>query len=163
MTQCGRRGASTKPRDAIVRFELDDAELRLQRCDDDRRGAAVLFVGVEDRAQVDVVQLVAVEREQRSGLLAPLGRKAEPSPTSERLGLGDGDDLRPQSGELGLEQGSLAFGAADDDAVDTRAHELRHLVLGERVSRDRHERLRVATGRIAQAGCLAAGKDDGFH
>src|SRR6266516_3766439 len=40
-----------KAADAIAVRKLDDAELRLQRGDDDRRGAVVLLVRVEKRTQ----------------------------------------------------------------------------------------------------------------
>jgi len=67
----------------------------------------------------------------------------------ERLGLGDGHDLCAEAGELRLEQAALPGAAADDHAIDARAHELRHLVLREWMARDRHECLRPAARGFA--------------
>ena len=82
--------------DAISFFEVHDPELRLERRDDDRRGAAVFLVGLEERPQVDVVQLVTVEGEDRPRLFAMLRGEPQSSPTPERLAFGDCDDLRAE-------------------------------------------------------------------
>jgi hypothetical protein len=143
--------------------ELDDAELRGQGRHDDRRCGLVLLVRLEERPQVDVVQLVAVEREQRAGLLAVLRREPQASPAPERLRLRHPDDLGAETRQLRLEEAGLSGPTADDHAVDARAHELRHLVLGQRMPRDRDERLRPAARRVAHARRLAARKDDCLH
>ena len=148
---------------AVVVAELDHAELRPERRDHDRRGAAVLFVRLQERAQVDVVQLVAVERIERARLLSMLCRKAQASPAPERLRLRDGDDRRTQPCELRLEQCRLPVATADDHALDACAHELRHLVLRDRMSRDRDERLRLSPGRVAEPRRLPPREDDRFH
>ena len=51
--------------DAIVRSQLDDAELRHERRHDDRRGPPTLAVAPEQRLEVDVMELVAVEGVER--------------------------------------------------------------------------------------------------
>jgi len=89
--------------------------------------------------------------------------EAQASAAAERFGLRDRHDLRAQTGELRLEQGVLPRPAADDDPVDAGAHELRYLVLGERMSCDRHERLRLSACGVAETRRLAAGEDDRFH
>ena len=152
-----------KAADTVAVRQLDDAELRLQRRDHDGRCAFILLVRVEEGTQVDVVELVAVERIQRARLVAMLGREAQASPTPERLRLRDGDDLCAQARELRLEQRRLPGAAADDHPLDTSAHELRDLVLRKWVPRDGDERLRMTPRRIAEARRLAAREDDRLH
>ena len=102
-------------------------------------------------------QLVAVQDVDRPGLLPRLCCETDASPTPERLALGHGHDLRPEAGELGLEELFLAGRAADDHSVDARRGEERDLVGGERPPRDRDERLRPALRRVAEPLGLAAG------
>src|SRR5207253_9333379 len=117
----------------------------------------------EHRLEVDVVELVTVDREERAALL-PAGRgEAKAATPAEGLRLGDDDDLGAGARELLVEQALLPHRAADDDPIDARPHELSHLVLRERMTCDRHERLREPTGGVAHAGRLPAGKDDRFH
>src|SRR5439155_17249260 len=120
-------------------------------------------VRVEQCFEVDVVKLVAVERVQRSGLLAVLRCVAQAAAAAERLRLGDRDDLGTESGQLRAEQPVLPARAADDHAVDARADELGDLVLGQRMAGDRDERLRLSARGIAHAGGLPAGEDDRLH
>ena len=118
---------------------------------------------VEERLEVDVVELVAVERVERPALF-PLRRgEADAAAPTKRLGLRDCDDLRPEPGQLRAEKAVLPASAADNDALDAGAHELRHLVLGQRMAGDGDEGLRLATGRIAEARRLSAREDDRLH
>src|SRR3954451_22057628 len=91
-----------------VVVEVDYAEGRAQRDDGDRRGGASFPVEGEQLREVDVNQLVAVEREQVT-LLTPRPRgEANPSSPSQRLGLRHGHDLRAQATERRLEGAFLA-------------------------------------------------------
>ena len=123
----------------------------------------MLLVRFQEGAQVDVVQLVPVERVDRSRLLALLRCEAQASPTPEWLRLRNRDDLGPQPRELRLEESRLTGAAAHDDALDARTDELGDLVLGERVACDRDERLRVSSRRVTEPGRLPAGEDDRLH
>ena len=118
---------------------------------------------LEKGAQVDVVQLVAVEGVDRAGLLALLRCEAQPSPAPERLRLGNRNDLGAQPGQLRLEQARLPGAATDDHTLNAGAHELGHLVLGKRMPRNRDERLRLAARGFTEARRLAAGKEDRLH
>ena len=86
--------------DDVVLVELDDPERRRQRRDRDRRRGAASPVVREQRAQVDVDELVAVQRVDRAALAPRARREAQPSPAPERLRLRDGDDLGAEAGEL---------------------------------------------------------------
>src|SRR5207245_75711 len=130
--------------DSIAVRELDDAELRDQRRDHYRRCGAALAMQVEQRIEVDVVQLVAVERVQRPGFLAVLRRIAKPAAAAERLRFSDRDDLRAEPGQLRAEDPVLPARATDDHALHPGTNELRHLVLGQRMADDRDERLRLS-------------------
>jgi hypothetical protein len=123
----------------------------------------VLFVRLQECAQIHVVQFVAVERIEGARLLAMRCCKAQPSPAPERLWLCDGDDRSAQPRKLRLEQRRLAGATADDHPLDARPNELRHLVFRERMARDRYERLRMSTRRLAEPRRLAAREDDGLH
>src|SRR6266508_3089092 len=56
-----------------VALQLDDSELRDEPRDHYRRRRTVSTMGLEHRLEVDVVELVAVDREHRAALL-PFGR-----------------------------------------------------------------------------------------
>ena len=163
LTQFGSSGASRNPVTTIVVAEVDDPERRLERRHGDRRCRARLPVAGEHGAEVEVDELVAVQREDLSFLLPKRGREAKPSAAAERLGLGGRDDLGAQPSELGGEEILRPGRAADDHAVDPSGSEQRHLVGGERPARDPHERLRAPFGRRAEALGLAAREDDRLH
>ena len=120
-------------------------------------------MGVEQGVEVDVLQLVAVQREEGARLFARGRGEAQSPAASERLGLADRNDLRAEPAQLCGEQRLLATRAADDDPLDAGADELRHLVLGERVAAHRHERLRLPPRGLAEPRRLAACEDDRFH
>src|SRR3954465_2096844 len=79
---------------AVV-VEVDHAEGRAQRHDGDRRRRLALVVQRQQLREVDVDELVAVQREQLAGLPTGLRGEADPSPAPERLRLGDPDHLPP--------------------------------------------------------------------
>src|SRR5215217_4288400 len=110
----GQLGRLAESRDDVVVAEVDDPERRLERRDGDRRCRARLPVAGKYRAEVEVDQLIAVQREDLSRLLPERGCEAKPSPAAERLGLGSRDDLGAQSSELRDEE-ILGPGRAADD------------------------------------------------
>ena len=63
-------------RDEIVLAQLDEAERRARVRDDDRGGGTRLPVASQQRREVDVDQLVAVEREDVARLAASRGGEA---------------------------------------------------------------------------------------
>src|SRR5439155_10561872 len=80
------RSALGEAGDPIV-VELDDAERRRRLRDRDRRGCAARAVSSKQGREVEIEQLVAVEREHVVGLL-PLRRgEADASTPPEPLGL----------------------------------------------------------------------------
>ena len=89
--------------------------------------------------------------------------EAQASATPERLRLRDGNDLGAQPRKLCLEQHRLPGAAADDHPLDARTHELRDLVLGERMPCNRDERLRMTARRVTESRRLSTGEDDRFH
>ena len=96
-----------KAGDQVV-VEVDHAERRAQRDDRDRRGRGALAVEAQQGREVDVDQLVAVQREQVA-LLAPRRRREADAPAPpERLRLGDRDDLGAEAAERRLEGRLLA-------------------------------------------------------
>src|SRR5207237_4598184 len=76
-----------EPDDAIVVLELDDAELRDERREDDRRSCTMRTMRGEHRLEIDVVELVAVARVSGPGLGALLGGKSQPASSPERFRL----------------------------------------------------------------------------
>ncbi len=62
--------------------------------DDDRRRESLAAVPVEESAEVDVEELVAVQSEDVSLLPPRRGGEAKPSAAPERFQLGDRHDLR---------------------------------------------------------------------
>jgi hypothetical protein len=113
--------------------------------------------------QVDVEELVAVHGEDRAARGALLRSEADPAAAAERLRLLDGDDLDSKAREVALEVLPLAGGARDDQPVDARPAQTRHLVREERPACDRDERLRLSLRRGAEAFRLAACEDDRLH
>ena len=117
----------------------------------------------EERAEVDVEELVAVEREHRTVLLPPRCSQAQAAAAPKRLNLPHRLDLGAQTAER-LQVRLLVAGAArDDDARHSTFDEPRHRVPREWNPSERHERLRQPLRRIAEPFCLAAPKDEGFH
>src|SRR5438552_235640 len=133
LTEAGYRPAAV---------DVDDAERRAHLRDDDRRRGTRLAVLREERGEVDVEQLVAVQREHGPVLVTAGGGEAQPAAAAERLGLADELDLCAERAERVLERGLLAGAAGDDHPLDTRADESRDRVLEQRDAADRHERLR---------------------
>src|SRR5207249_2223591 len=116
----------------------------------ERRGRAAAFVLGPQCGEVDVEQLVAVQREHRTIVAAPGGREPQTAAAAERLGLADRVDLRAEAAE-GIHEDVLLPGPArDDDARDARRDEARDGVLGEREAGDRDERLRMSLRRLPQ-------------
>ncbi len=75
----------------------------------------------EQMPEVDVDELVAVEREDRARLEALRGRMAQPAASAQRLGLTRGDDLDPEAGQRLEEERLLACGAAQRSRATPRA------------------------------------------
>ena len=90
-------------------------------------------------------------------------REAKAASATERLRLSDRDDLRAETGERVDEDRLLSGPAGDDHARHAGADEPRDGVLGERIARDRHERLRVSLRRLAEPLRLAARKEKRLH
>ena len=116
LTQYGTRRASRKPCDDVVVVDLDDAERRLRLRDGDRRGAAARPVRGEQRVEVDVDELVAVQREDVAAPDAAARGELDAAAATEPLGLLGGDDLGAEPAELALEELALPGGARDDHA-----------------------------------------------
>src|SRR5205085_2188053 len=112
--------------------EFDDAERRAHMRDGDRRRGAAREVGIEERPEPDVEQLVAVQRVDVPLLAPRLRGEAEAAAAPQRLWLLDRNDLARKAAELFLEQRALALGAADDHALDAGAREHADLVGDER-------------------------------
>ena len=114
-------------------------------------------------AQVDVYELVAVQREEVA-LSLPLRRGEADAPApAERLVFGDGDDLRAETAERRRELLLLAGRAADEHAVDTGRRELLDLVGGQRPTANLHERLRPPGRGVAETLCLAPRQNHCLH
>ena len=123
----------------------------------DRRRRAGLTVTPEEAGEIGVEELVPVEGIDVAAPPARLRREAQASPAAERLRLGDGDDLRAEAGELGLEEPLLSGGAAHEHALDARAREQHDLVGGQRTPPDRNEGLRPPLRGRAETLCPATG------
>ena len=149
--------------DDVVVVDLHEPELRLGLCDRDRRERATGTMCGEQRAEVDVDELVAVQRQDVAALLPPLRRELDPAAAPEPLRLLDGDDLGPSPASSVDERRSLAGRAREDDARHAGVREAAHLVGGERLARDVDERLRASCGSVAEPLGLAAGEDDRLH
>src|SRR5206468_12272368 len=85
-------------------LEVDDPERRPKRDDRDRRRGAGRPLRLEQPAEVDVDELVAVQGEDLTRLTARRCREADASAAAEGLRLAYGDDLGPDPAERGLEQ-----------------------------------------------------------
>src|SRR5438034_431319 len=156
------RPALREARDPAV-VELDDPERRLRARDGDRRRGAVGTVGREQVREIDVDQLVPVQREDVAALLALVCREADASAAAEALRLLRDRDLDAQASERGRELLAGAGAAADDHALDSGSPEQADLPGSQRAPRDRDERLRQAACDVAETLGLAARQDDRFH
>ena len=83
---------------------VDDAERRRQRRDRDRRGRRALAVQREQRLEVDVEELVAVQREDAPDSRRARAAKRRPPPRPSGSGSSTTDELEAGAGELALEQ-----------------------------------------------------------
>ena len=127
--------------------------------------AARRFVDVprEQVREVDVEELVAVQRVDGAGFAPLLRGETKASAPSERLRLADQHELDAEVPELLLEDRFLARGAADQHTLDARLGEQSDLVRGQRAAPDRDERLGPALGCVAEPLGLSAGEDDRLH
>src|SRR5206468_11319826 len=92
-----------------IRFvDVDEPELRPGARDSDRCERAAPAMCSEQRREVDVDELVAVEREQVSVLVAAPRSELDPASAPEPLRLLRRHDLRPEALKLRLEQVPLA-------------------------------------------------------
>src|SRR5581483_7106422 len=152
--------ALAEPVDHVVVAELDDAELRVRLRDRDRRERIRRAMPLEHGNEVDVDELVAVQRVDVPGLLPEPGCVLDPAAPAEPLGLLRGGNLGAEPLQLALEDGALPGGAGHDHPRHAGPHEPGDLVGRERPARDVDERLRAPAGRVAEPLGLAAGEDD---
>ena len=145
--------------DDVLLVELDEPEGALRADDGDRRGGAALAVPLEKGAEIDVDELVAVQREYRPVLFPQPRRVAEPASAPQTLLLGRRDDLRAEAIELALEQRlfpaeQLTIRRSTPAAASCRP--------GRRSGggRPRDERLRPSAGGVAEPFGLAAREDE---
>jgi hypothetical protein len=117
----------------------------------------------EQGSEVDVDELVAVQGEDVSVLFPRLGCEAQAASPSERLRLPDDDELDAEVGQRLFEEPFVSGRAGDDHAVDVCAPQEGDLIRGERLARNRDERLRLSSRGRAEPLGLAAGQDQGFH
>ena len=133
----------------------------------DGRGGAPLLVGGEQRAQVEVGEDVAVEREEALAEVRAelVGGKADRAGGAQRLGLGDVADPRPGAlfvaERFAQDVGQEPTG--EDDFLDPVAGQpLDHV--GEKGAIDQGQRrLRDGRGQRPEPGPFAADEDDGLH
>ena len=113
--------------------------------------------------EVEIEQLVAVEREHVVGLL-PLRRgEADASTPPEPLGLLGNRHLGAQPVQRGREFLAGAGVAADDHPVDSGASQQAELPGRQRPPSHGHERLREAARDVAEPLGLATRQNDRFH
>ncbi len=155
--------AFAETRDDIPVAELDDAERRGGPSNGDGRRGRRLTVQGEKRREVDVDELVAVQRVDVPVLGALPRRELDPASTAEAFRLLGADDLRTEAGQLPDEQLALPCGTRDDHPGDARAGQATDLVRGQRLVRDLDQRLRAAARGVTEALGLAAGQDDRLH
>ena len=114
-------------------------------------------------AEVDVEQLVAVQREHVTLLAPERCGETQATAAAERLRFPHRLDLGAEADECVDEDVLVARAAGDDHTRDPGFDEARDRVLGERVAGDRDERLRVALRRLAQPLRLATGEEQRLH
>ena len=117
----------------------------------------------EQRCEVDVEELVAVQREHGAVLLPFRRGELQPASATERFLLADGLDLGAETGERVDERLLLAGAARDDHPRDAGGDESADAVLGEREARDGDERLRESLRRLSQSLRLAAREEQRLH
>ncbi|MCZ7587395.1 MAG: hypothetical protein M5U27_00735 [Gaiella sp.] len=117
----------------------------------------------EQRAELDVDQLVAVHREHVARLPAEAGGEADAAAAAEPLGLARAHEPDTEGAEPVEECLLLPREAAHDHAVDPGPREPADLPGEERPASDRHERLRQAPRGVAEPLGLATGEDDRLH
>jgi hypothetical protein len=122
-----------------------------------------LLVRLDQCVEVDVEQLVAVEREDRTVVATARRGEAQPAAPPERLVLTDGIDLGADAPECVHERFFLAGTAGDDHARDAGPDEARDRVFGEREAPDRDERLRKPLSGFAEPFGLAAREEQRLH
>ena len=121
LTQYGTRPASSKPADDVLVVDVDDTELRLRLRHGDRRERAAVSVPREQRCEVDVEQLVAVQREHVAARLAQ--RRAAnliPPPRPSRSGSSAATISAPSPASSLDEQIALPEAHAKITRVDPR-------------------------------------------
>src|SRR5690242_9183696 len=109
----------------------------------------------EQPGEVDVEQLVAVQRKHGAGLLSPRRGELEAAAAAERLPSAHGVDLGAEPRERVDERLLLAGAAGNDHAGDARSDEPADAVLRERKAGNRDERLRKSLRRVSESFRLA--------
>jgi hypothetical protein len=123
----------------VVVGQVDLPELGRRLCDGDGRRGAGRAVALQQRAEVDVDELVAVHRDHVALVAAEAGRVTDAAPTPEPLGLASADELHADLAEPVDEDVLLPADAADDHAVDARGGEPADLPREQRPAADRDE------------------------
>src|SRR5215471_2994569 len=149
--------------DRAVALDLHHPKRGAHLRDDDRRCGAAPIVFREERGEVEIEQLVAVERENRAFLAATRRREAKPAAAAERLLLPDRLDLGAEPGERGEKRLFVPRAARDDDTRHAALDEAGDRILREREASDRHERLRQSLRRVAEPFRLAAAEEERLH
>ena len=103
----------------------------------------------EQAREVDVEQLVPVQREDVARLLALTRRKADTPSSPEPLGLLGDRDFDAEAAESGRELLTSSGAATDDYTVDSSAAEQTNLPGGQRAPGDRHEWFRQPAPGLA--------------
>jgi hypothetical protein len=117
----------------------------------------------EQRLEVDVEELVPVQREARTRLAPFARRELQASPTPERLRLAGERELDADALEHSSELVLLPSAAAHDHPVDAHLRESADLMLGERSPADLDERLRTPLRSVTQPLGAAAREEDRLH
>src|SRR5438876_6477361 len=146
----GNSARLPEARDDVVGAQVDQAERRRRPGDRDRRRSAAALVACAESDEVDVEELVPVQREHVAGLPPRARGETDPAAAPEPLGLLRGDDLRAEAFELADEEVALTGRAADDHAGDSGSGEPRDLVADERLPAAGPERLRTPPRPLRQ-------------
>ena len=163
MTQYGIRPPSLKPVTTSSSSSSTTPNGDAGRATETVGGGAGLTVPREQRVEVDVDQLVAVQREDVAALRALLRGELDPAAAAEPLGLLGADDLDPEPAELSRKTSPWPAAHETITRVDAGVREPADLVRDQRLSGDVDERLRPAARRVAHALGLAAREDDRLH
>ena len=118
----------------------------------------------EQRGEVGVDQLVAVQRVGRAGLLPLPCGEANAAAAAERLRLAGTVTISAPFPESSSSK-SCSWPAAQltITRLDSDRRERRNLVGGQRTIGDLHERLGAALGGVTEPLGLPAGEENGFH